>query len=159
MATAVFLLLQGTFSGDGALCGVCSSDLSVRLVYLSLGLVFGLEISIPSFGFCRFRVASFAGGARFSSGPPLLGGVVPDWVSSPAGGDDCRWSFTVSCVCRSSTAMRLCSSAHISCGFPMFGIVLLAWEEKLVPCLGGLLGHRGLVLRFQRAALGQEGSS
>jgi len=34
--------------------------------------------------------------------------------------------------------MRLCSSAHISCGFPMFGIVLLAWEEKLVPCLGGL---------------------
>ena len=34
--------------------------------------------------------------------------------------------------------MRLCSSAHISCGFPMFGIVLLAWEEKLVRCLGGL---------------------
>jgi len=138
MATAVFLLLQGTFSRDGALCGVCSGDLSVRFVYLSLGLVFGLEISIPSFGFCRFRVASFAGGAGFSSGPPLLGGVVPDWVSSPAGGDGCRWSFTVFCVCRSLTAMRLCSSAHISCGFPMFGIVLLAWEEKLVPCLGGL---------------------
>ena len=75
MATAVFLLLQGTFSGDGALCGVCSSDLSVKLVYLSLGLVFGLEISVPSFGFCRFRVASFVGGAGFSSGPPLLGGV------------------------------------------------------------------------------------
>jgi len=132
------LLLQGTFSRDGALCGVCSGDLSVRFVYLNLGLVFGLEISIPSFGFCRFRVASFAGGAGFSSGPPLLGGVVPDWVSSPAGGDGCRWSFTVSCVCRSLTAMRLCSSAHISCGFPMFGIVLLAWKEKLVPCLGGL---------------------
>ena len=37
--------------------------------------MFGLEISIPSFGFCRFRVASFVGGAGFSSGPPLLGGV------------------------------------------------------------------------------------
>ena len=49
MVTAVFLLLQGTFSGDGALCGMCSGDLSVRLVYLSLGLVFGLEISVPSF--------------------------------------------------------------------------------------------------------------